>query len=46
MIFDKGDKSIVVKFEQWHKKLSSIEVTLDKGDKSMVVKFEQLLKKK
>jgi len=42
---DKGDKSIVVKFEQPLKKSLPIEVIFDKGDKSIVVNFEQPLKK-
>jgi len=44
--FDKGDKSIIVKFEQLHKKVPSIEVTFDSCDKFIVVKFEQPYKKK
>ena len=42
---DKGDKSIVVNFEQKDKKPLSICVTRDKDDKSIVVNFEQLYKK-
>ena len=44
MIFEKGDKSIDVKFEQPVKNQSSIEVTFEKGDKSIDVKFEQPFK--